>query len=98
VLFEVDHTEAGWVSLEFLAWAINRDMGRSSVVMLPDSAPPFLNFPGRMLRFQLSRQVAGDGEKDSPQGLADWLAELKSGYYFTAAAAASWTDDDMRMA
>lgn len=39
VLFEVDHTEPGWVSLEFLSWVINHEGGRagSAVLLTPDS-------------------------------------------------------------
>jgi hypothetical protein len=66
VCFEVEHSEAGWRSLEFLAW-IKRDLFRGgwAVSLQADSVPPYLNVPGRTLCFRF----AGSGD-------ADWVADF----------------------
>lgn len=51
---EVDHTEEGWRSLEFLAWAVT-DFRKSerNIFLGAFSHPPYLNTPGRCLNFRL---------------------------------------------
>lgn len=51
---EVDHTEEGWRSLEFLAWAVTDFRKAGHKVRLGAfSHPPYLNMPGRCLIFEL---------------------------------------------
>lgn len=72
VLFEIDRTDEGWLSLEFLAWAINgnRRLEGYNALLIPTSPPPYLNTPGRMLRFAL------EGNGDDPEEFACWLEEI----------------------
>lgn len=51
---EVDHTEEGWRSLEFLAWAAS-DFRRAghTITLEAVSKPPYINTPGRCLTFGL---------------------------------------------
>jgi hypothetical protein len=93
VTFAVDHTQAGWVSLEFLAWAINRALA-SPVVLTPNSYPPFLNWPGRELLFVLELPIPCEVPHTSPAGLADWLTDLRRQFYVTARRAEHWADDE----
>jgi hypothetical protein len=94
VLFQVDHSEEGWLSLEFLSWLVNRDghQGGSSVLLRPDSAPPWLNYPGSTLRFLLELDHPG-GPKDSPAELAAWIVETFDDCYVDARVAANWEDE-----
>jgi hypothetical protein len=87
--FQVDHTEEGWISLEFIAWAM-RDVSRagSNVLLQPFSLPPYLNYPGQMLLFQLALGV--ESPDDSPDKVADTLAMFRRNWYVTAKAAAEW--------
>lgn len=64
-------TYPGWLSLEFLAWAI-RDFGRAQhrVQMGALSVAPYLNEPGRMLTFII------EGWRDGSGGVeADYVAD-----------------------
>jgi len=78
VTFTVDHNEDGWLALEFLAWLINHDYRRAghSVEIYPDSLPPYLNEPGRCLRFALEGV-----EGEDPNELAEILNETREQYY-----------------
>jgi len=84
VKFTINRTDEAWLSLEFLAWAINRDgRGRGQgTLLIPDSAPPYLNEPGRMLHFALE----GSGD---PEALAAWVEKLRGGCFVLPAEAAS---------
>ena len=95
ILFEVDKTSEGWMSLEFLGWAIGRDMRRagSAVTLRVDSAPPWLNYPGEMIRFLLDLSEPGRPD-DAPDEVADWLRYAKSSFYVSVAAAAKMTRAD----
>ena len=63
-----DHNEDGWMALEFLAWAINRDYSSAhKVILYPTSPPPYLNEPGKMLTFAL------EGRENDPDDLAHFL-------------------------
>jgi hypothetical protein len=56
VLLTIDRTPDSWLSLEFLAWAVTRALGSDGGVTLEaDAAPPYLNDPGKLLRFVLQR-------------------------------------------
>ena len=99
VTFEVDHTQAGWVSLEFLAWVIYRSLS-APITLRPDAYPPFLNWPGRELRFvlELSELSEPSGMDvfcvETPAGLAKWLTDVKKEFYVTARRAEHWDDDE----
>jgi len=72
VSFEVDRTDDGWLALEFLTWVVNHDRraaGRKAL-LVPDSPPPFLNSPGRMLFFRI------EGNGDDPDELACWIERM----------------------
>jgi hypothetical protein len=55
VTFKVRQDTHGWRALEFLAWLINHCYvdAEPRVRLYPDSAPPYLNTPGSMLKFAL---------------------------------------------
>jgi hypothetical protein len=95
VTFDVDHSEEGWVALEWLVWLINNDYRRGGhdVFLGPYAPPPYLNTPGQCLSFHLG------GHKENPDTLAEWIAEQKVECYYTpaewaAAAAAEAADAD----
>lgn len=79
-------TAEGWIHAEFIAWAIY-DMWQMNRVRLRSFAlPPWLNFPGRMLRFQIEGNrateegiepddVAGFIDEAARQFLTDWKDE-----------------------
>jgi hypothetical protein len=93
VTFVLDRTQAGWVSLEFLAWAINRAFV-GPVIFTPDSFPPWLNWPGRELRFVLELSTPSEDERVTPAGVAAWLTDLRRQFYVTARRAEHWDDDE----
>ena len=55
---DVDHTEEGWRSLEFLAWAVSdfRKSGRK-ITLGAFSHPPYLNTPGSCLFFVIHAEA-----------------------------------------
>ena len=68
VKMRFDHDEDGWMALEFLAWAINRDYSSvHKVFFYPTSPPPYLNEPGQMLAFAL------EGQETAANDLAHFL-------------------------
>lgn len=73
VLFMVEYSDAGWFALEFLAWWFNHDwrQGHGDVWLYPTSPPPYLNTPGRTLRF------SPEGTHD-PNDLADWTNRIRA--------------------
>jgi hypothetical protein len=78
VTFEIEHSEDGWFALEFLAWLINNDYWRAGhkVHLYPTSPPPYLNEPGRVLKFSLE----GYGSED-PEELAEWIDRVREESY-----------------
>jgi hypothetical protein len=78
VIFEVEHNEAGWFALEFLAWLINHDYRRAghAVTIYPDSLPPYLNEPGRCLHFALEGY-----EDEDPNELTKIINEAREQHY-----------------
>jgi hypothetical protein len=72
VCFHVEHSEAGWFALEFLAWVAN-DCRRAgeAVSLVAVSPPPYLNGPGASLFFML------DGAATTPPDqFADFLGRM----------------------
>lgn len=80
VVFDVERSEAGWRSLEFLAW-VAHDMGRGDydIQVRADSAPPYLNTPGSTLKFVL------EGRCD-PELVARLMDEWRGDSYIPAEA------------
>jgi hypothetical protein len=79
-------TPEAWVSLEFLAWLIHHDASvkaGSQIELYPDALPPFLNFPGRMLRFAIEGDRDGERGID-PDELARSIEEAAGEYYVPA--------------
>ena len=97
VKFTVAQNADGWVSLEFLAWAINRDMERSGsqVVLFPTAPPPWLNHPGQVLSFVMER-TATDRDEDESSRVAAWLEKLRDQYYVDSEHAARWEEEEAR--
>ena len=91
VSFYVDHSEDGWVALEWLVWLINNDYRRGGhdVFLGPYAPPPYLNTPGACLTFHLR------GHNEDPEALAQWTEQQKAECYYTPAewAAAEAADD-----
>jgi hypothetical protein len=77
VAFEIDRSEDGWFALEFLAWLINRDAGRSGrrLLLVPDAVPPYLNYPGHCLFFRL------EGYGEDPERLASYIERSRADCY-----------------
>jgi hypothetical protein len=71
-----------WVSLEFLAWVIGKE-AQSAVWLAPYAMPPYLNRPGRMLRFDLSDDRDAEGGMD-PGALAEFIDKLVDEFYVPA--------------
>lgn len=63
-----------WMDLEFLAYWLGRMRAekQSSVHLGPFAPPPHLNFPGRMLRFELAGFRGEDGGVE-PDDVAAWI-------------------------
>jgi hypothetical protein len=75
VKFDIMPDRAGWYVLEFLAWAINEEcrmLGGEDVVLLPVSAPSYLNTPGQCLHFVIEGRSGED-----PDELAKFLVEVR---------------------
>ena len=73
-------TYAGWLSLEFLAWALN-DLSHSDlhIDFLALASPPYLNDPGHMLMFSIEASRAGEGgieANDGAEWIERWIEEL----------------------
>lgn len=77
VCFNVEHSEAGWFALEFVAWAANdcRHAGKG-ISLIATSPPPYLNGPGASLFFMLDGRLA-----DSPDEFAEFLLRMKDQYF-----------------
>jgi len=73
-------TLEAWVSLEFLSWAL-RDI--PTVWFEPTARPPYLNFPGKMLRFVIEGQRT-KGEKSEPDDIAAFIQEVFDRLYVDA--------------
>lgn len=80
VFMHISRNQPGLLSLEFLAWAINNAMSCSdrNILLFPTSPPPWLNEPGKSLKYSLE----ADGV--NPEELATVLADWKRRYYCAA--------------
>lgn len=74
VIFQVEQSPRGWLALEFLAWAINAE-GPGALILFPWAAPPWLNTPGKVLRFVL------EGRGSDPDDLAGWLDDARTRHF-----------------
>jgi hypothetical protein len=67
----------GWLDLEFLAYMVNRSppLASRAVEIVADAKPPHLNFPGRMLAFNVQ------GWRDGHDGIEpdEVAAEIEEG-------------------
>ncbi len=90
VTFQVEPSPEGWFALEFLVWAINNDYVRAghNVQLTLNSAPPYLNFPGKTMRFDVV------GAQEDPQRLADHLHQRREVLYFSPADLEMMDEDD----
>lgn len=74
VWFDVSKDQLGWLTLEFLAWAINEEYAFTSTARLHIcSAPPYENAIGETLHFY----IEGDKDTESIDELAGWLERAK---------------------
>jgi hypothetical protein len=75
-----DQSVDGFFALEFLAWAINNDYRRSGfrVMLYPYAPPPYMNVPGRVLRYHL------EGYDADPNALATFLNAMRRKHFITA--------------
>jgi hypothetical protein len=69
-------SDAAWLDLEFLAYWIGqmRAQKGSVVHVEPYAPPPHLNFPGRMLRFEMVGYRSDDGGVE-PDDVAAWFRQ-----------------------
>jgi len=78
VQFVVDHTEAGWKTLEFLAWAVNIDYRGGPgqhVIFVPKAPPPHEHGPGEVLSFFVEGYTGSN-----PDQLAEYLESVRDYY------------------
>jgi len=70
VKFTLPSGKFGWYLLEHLAWVVNEDYRGSgrNVILLPTSAPPYLNTVGQCLHFV----IEGYGG-ENPDEVAEFL-------------------------
>ena len=82
VLIGFDRSDDAWLSLEFLGWAVTRVLGSDGTCTLEaDAAPPYLNHPGRMLRFILQRHEPVERPHSDGEGFAAELARLRDEFF-----------------
>lgn len=94
VLIGFDRSDDAWLSLEFLAWAVTRVLGGDGTCTLEaDAAPPYLNHPGRMLRFILQRHEPVELPHSIADVFATRLAELRDEFYVDATQAFEYEVD-----
>jgi hypothetical protein len=76
----IEHSEDGWISAEFLAWAVNHDLRSTGRQLLwyCISGPPWHGLPGTRIRFTL----AGTHGED-PQQLGLWLEDMRVQHYIS---------------
>ena len=81
VTFKIRPDTHGWRALEFLAWLINHDYTQAEprVRLYPDSAPPYLNTPGSMLKFALEGCEGAD-----PNALATVIEQSRQRCFIPA--------------
>lgn len=75
ITFRVDHSDQGWLALEFLAWFVHDNYKGRTVQLCLFSAPPHLNVPGLCLTFAL------EGQGEDPSIVAAFLDEMREAYY-----------------
>ena len=82
VKFELEKTELGWRTLEFLAWAFH-DMVRGGYTLyfFPTSAPPFANEPGTCLAFAVEFYIDHEAESHKIQKAAEFLNKCFGDYW-----------------
>ena len=79
--FEVQHTEEGWRSLEFVAWAVSDlKQGGNKVILEAIAIPPYLNTPGECLLFVVKGKNDAPEGSIRPQQVASILSDWKEDY------------------
>lgn len=76
-------TDAGLVSLEFMAW-IAQDIAPDGVDLCVLAKAPYLNFPGRMIYYRWAGFDPAD-PRSTADAFAELLTEHRRRYYLTAA-------------
>jgi hypothetical protein len=84
-------TPDAWVSLEFLSYVVSslRETDHE-ITLFPYAPPPFLNFPGRMLRFELHGWRGGKAPFE-PAEVATHIEKVAAECWVPAEEA--WPDD-----
>ena len=80
--FEIEKSELGWRTLEFIAWIID-DLMRSGeeIHFFPTSPPPFLNEPGQCLSFVMEFYPES-GDKDiNFEKISDFISHCYNKYW-----------------
>ena len=86
-------TEEAWVSLEWLAWYLDRGDRRRAYLVPTFHRTSYLNTPGRSMRFAVEGYRDGEGGLE-PDDLAASLDERKAELYYPAEVARRWGEDD----
>lgn len=76
VTFRIARDAHGWRALEFLAFCVETFGHGRGIILRPSSPPPYLNTPGRMLRFALECYDGMD-----PNELAAFIDTIRNRCY-----------------
>jgi len=82
VKFELAKSELGWRTLEFLAWAVG-DISRTGedLLLMPTSAPPYINTPGAVLAFVIEYRVESRKDAERIRKTAGCIREWHGKYW-----------------
>ncbi len=82
IKFELEQTELGWRTLEFLAWAIS-DMLKAGeeIHFFPTSPPPYLNEPGKCLSFVMEFYPENEDTDINFKKIADFITYCREEYW-----------------
>ena len=82
VKFELAKSELGWRTLEFLAWAVG-DICKTGedMLLMPTSAPPYLNTPGAVLAFVIEYRVESKKDAERVRKTAKLIRDWHEKYW-----------------
>ena len=82
VKFEIEKTEMGWRTLEFIAW-LTADMVRGGERMefIPTSPPPYLNEPGNCLSFVIEIHPKNGDDEERFSKVANFIKSCREKYW-----------------
>lgn len=82
VKFQIEKSETGWRTLEFLAW-LTTDMIRAGERMefFPTSPPPYLNNPGKCLSFVIEIHPKNGDELERFSRIAAFIKDCREKYW-----------------